>query len=183
MAFIVWHITSDDPLGFNGARGVYSTKEACPVEDSDDDLVIEYDFDPSTEDMRSLQLSADKTTISNKYPGKTLAEQRTLIMDAEKAEILNNAKARLKERIGTWTKEILEEWDWKTEKAEEQDFLAGNNVKMTALAAERKAIRDAGNVRQGQVDALTDLASVEVFDYKHTSKESTGLGPNRMDDF
>ena len=73
--------------------------------------------------------------------------------------------------------------DWKTQKAEEQDFLAGNNNKMTALATVRKKIRDDGNAHQAKVDALADAAAVEAFDARYTSKESVGFGKDRMYDY
>ena len=184
MAFIVWRNTEGDTDGIvNGARGIYPDKASCPVEDSDDDLVIEYAFDASTEDIRSLQLSADKKTITNKYPGKTLAEQRVLIKDAEEASKLNFRKISAKGRVSSWTGELLDHMDWKTERAEEQDFLAGNNNKMVALATERKKIRDDGNAHQAKVDALTDEAAVLAFDARYTSLESVGFGPNRSDSY
>ena len=178
MAFIVWSTTTD-----HGARGIYPDRASCPVEDGEDDLVIEYAFDSSTEDIRSLQLSADKKTITNKYPGKTLAEQQVLIRDAEEARKLEFRKANAKERVSSWTGELLENMDWKTQKAEEQDFLAGNNNKMTALATVRKKIRDDGNAHQAKVDALADAAAVEAFDARYTSKESVGFGKDRMYDY
>ena len=176
MAFIVW---DHNDLGGAGAISVWPTREACPIEDGDQDLVIEYAFDDSTESLRSLRLSADKTTITNKHTGKTKDEQIAANIGEQKATILTGKKDRLKSRIGVWTKEILEEWDWKTEKAEEQDFLAGNNVKMTALATERKKIRDDGNALTTQVDALADEAAVDAFDFKYITKEEAGFGPNR----
>tara|TARA_B100001996_G_scaffold294440_1_gene234685 strand:+ start:1752 stop:2294 length:543 start_codon:yes stop_codon:yes gene_type:complete len=176
MAFIVWKATD---LEGAGAIGAYPSREACPVEDGDDDLVIEYAYDVSTEDLRSLRLSADKTTITNKHPGKTKDEQIALNINEQKSEILAGKKERLKNRISVWTKEILEEWDWKTEKAQEQDFLAGNNNKMVALATERKKIRDDGNTLRAQVDALADDAAVDAFDFRYITKDEVGLGPDR----
>ena len=179
MAFIVWNKTDDE----NGARGIYPDRASCPVEDGEDDLVIEYAFDSSTEDIRSLQLSADKKTITNKYPGKTLAEQQVLIKDAEEAKKLEFRKSNAKGRVSAWTSELLENMDWKTERAEEQDFLAGNNAKMAALAAERKKIRDDGNAHQAKVDALTTEAEVLAFDARYTSQDSVGFGPDRSDTY
>lgn len=176
MAFIVWN---HNELKGAGAVMAYPTREACPVEDGDDDLVIEYAYDVSTEDLRSLRLSDDKTTITNKHPGKTLDEQIALNIAEQRAENLSLKKERLKTRIGVWTHEILEEWDWKTQKAEEQDFLAGNNNKMVALATERKKIRDDGNTLVGQVDALTTDEELEAFDFRYITKDAAGLGPNR----
>ena len=179
MAFIVWTKTADE----NGARGIYPDRASCPVEDGEDDLVIEYAFDSSTEDIRSLQLSADKKTITNKYPGKTLAEQQVLIRDAEEAKKLEFRKANAKARVSAWTGELLENMDWKTERAEEQDFLAGNNAKMVALAAERKKIRDDGNAHQAKVDALTTEADVLAFDARYTTQDSVGFGADRADTY
>lgn len=176
MAFIVWN---HNELKGAGAVMAYPTREACPVEDGDDDLVIEYAYDVSTEDLRSLRLSDDKTTITNKHPGKTLDEQIALNIAEQRAENLSLKKERLKTRIGVWTGEILEEWDWKTQKAEEQDFLAGNNNKMVALATERKKIRDDGNTLVAQVEALTTDEELDAFDFRYITKDAAGVGPNR----
>ncbi len=179
---VVWHLNEIDP-DHAGAINWYASKDLCPVEDTDDDLVIEYDFDPSTECLQSLRISDDKKTITNAYPGKTRDEQWQLFKDAEAALSLKFRKDNAKGRVSAWTREILEEMDWETEKAEEQDFLAGNNNKMAALAAKRKKIRDDGNAHRAKIDALTTEDAVQAFDARYVSKDSLGLGPNRMDDY
>ena len=180
---IVWHDSDDVGAAAAGAVAWYPDKASCPVVDTDDDLVIEYEFDPSTEELKSLRLSADKKTITNAHAGKTKAEQWQLFKDEETARQLAFLKDNAKKRVSVWTGELLETMDWKTQKAEEQDFLAGNNNKMTALATVRKKIRDDGNAHQAKVDALADAAAVEAFDARYTSKESVGFGKDRMYDY
>ena len=179
---VVWRSNEIDP-DHAGATDWYADKALCPVEDTDDDLVIEYDFDPSTECLQSLRLSADKKTLTNAHAGKTRDEQWQIFKDTQNAKSLQFRKDDAKGRVSAWTKELLEEMDWETERAEEQDFLAGNNNKMTALANKRKKIRDDGNAHRATVDAFTKEEDVLAFDARYVSKESLGLGPNRMYDY
>ena len=179
---VVWHENEIDP-DHAGATDWYADKALCPVLDTDDDLVIEYEFDPSTECLQSLRLSADKKTLTNAHTGKTRDEQWQIFKDAETAKSLQFRKDDAKARVTAWTKELLEDTDWQTEKAEEQDFLAGNNNKMLALATKRKKIRDDGNAHQAKIDALADEDAVLAFDARWVSKDSLGLGPKRMYDY
>ena len=176
---VVWHGNNSDTAG---ATNWYTDRALCPVLDTDDDLVIEYDFDPSTECLQSLRLSDDKKTLTNAHPGKTRDEQWQIFKDAEAALSLQFRKDDAKARVSAYAKELLEEMDWETEKAEEQDFLAGNNNKMVALATKRKKIRDDGNAHLAKVDALADEDAVLAFDARWITKDSVGLGPNRYMD-
>tara|TARA_B100001996_G_scaffold351143_1_gene310980 strand:+ start:901 stop:1446 length:546 start_codon:yes stop_codon:yes gene_type:complete len=173
---VVWHGNDSDTAG---ATNWYTDRALCPVLDTDDDLVIEYDFDPSTECLQSLRLSDDKKTLTNAHPGKTRDEQWQIFKDAEAATALKFRKDDAKARVSAYARELLEEMDWETEKAEEQDFLAGNNNKMVALATKRKKIRDDGNAHRAKVDALADEDAVLAFDARWITKDSVGLGPNR----
>jgi hypothetical protein len=54
--------------------------------------------------------------------------------------------------------------DWKIQRATETDLLNGNTAAMTALAQEKKAIRDANNAAEAEVDAETDVAKLRHVD-------------------
>jgi len=138
--------------------------------------VYEYAFDPSTEEIRAVRLNAAGDALENVYGSQTLAQQIASCEAEVEAKNLALRKAEKKQRISDWTKEILEEWDWKTERAMERDFLNGNNNEMAALAAERKKFRDDGNAHQAVVDTLTTAAEVAAFDYAYTSKDAMGVG-------
>ena len=130
--------------------------------DTETHKIVAYDFDDSTEERLSLAVAADGT-ITNKHTGKTKTEAKSL-NDADAEDwVLNLEKAKLKKRIGTRTAEKLEAIEWKTQRAKEQDYLAGNTPKSDALAAEKKAIRDDGNNHEAGVDALTNISDAQAY--------------------
>ena len=175
MAFLVY----DKEYG--GVVSRHDTKAVADTFAEDQSkTVYEYAFDPSTEEIRAIKLNAAGNALENVYGSQTLAEQIASCEADVEAKNLALRKAEKKARISDWTKEILVEWDWKTERAMERDFLNGNNNAMAALAAERKKFRDDGNTHRAGVDALTTSAQVVAYDYKYKSKDDMGVG---MEDY
>lgn len=171
MAFLVY----DKEYG--GVVSRHDTKAIADTFAEDDaKTVYEYAFDPSTEEIRALRLNAAGNALENVYGSQTIAEQIASCEAEVEAKNLGLRKAEKKQRISDYTKEILEEWDWKTERAMERDFLNGNNNAMAALAAERKKFRDDGNAHQAGVDALTTAAQVVEYSHEYTSKDAMGVG-------
>lgn len=171
MAFLVY----DKEYG--GVVSRHDTKAIADTFAEDDaKTVYEYAFDPSTEEIRALKLNAAGNALENVYGSQTIAEQIASCEAEVEAKNLGLRKAEKKQRISDYTKEILEEWDWKTERAMERDFLNGNNNAMAALAAERKKFRDDGNAHQAGVDALTTAAQVVEYDHEYKSKDAMGVG-------
>ena len=171
MAFLVY----DKEYG--GVVSKHDTKAVADTFAEDNaKTVYEYAFDPSTEEIRAIKLNAAGNGLENVYASQTITEQIASCEAEVEAKRISLSKAEKKQRISDWTKEILEEWDWKTERAMERDFLNGNDNAMTALAAERKKFRDDGNTHQAGVDALTTAAQVVAYDYEYTSKDAMGVG-------
>tara|TARA_B100001250_G_scaffold407380_1_gene428037 strand:+ start:4628 stop:5161 length:534 start_codon:yes stop_codon:yes gene_type:complete len=147
-------------------RSVVAVYDSKPdYEDSDHHKIVEYNYDDSTEDRRSLVVAPDGS-VTNKHTGKSKAEAQALNeVDAIQFTI-DVEKERVKKRINSRTIEKLEAIDWKTQKAKEQDYLAGTTDKSAAVAAEKQAIRDDGNAHEAGVDALTTFAEVAAYSDK-----------------
>ena len=88
-------------------------------------------------------------------------------------QVWTNLKAVKKQQVGLHAKYVLDgdysNTSWKVEKAKEIDILAGNNAAMTALATEKKAIRDANNAHEAVIEALdptvpADQTKIKDFD-------------------
>lgn len=153
-------------VALNEPRSVVAVYDEKPeYTDTDDFKIVAYNFDESTEERLSLVVAADGS-VTNKHAGKTKAEAKALNEQEATQWRVDVAKAAKKRRIGFRTQEKLEAIDWKTQRAKEQDFLAGNTNKQDALAAEKKAIRDEGNTWEAGVDALTTFEQVEAYSSK-----------------
>ena len=118
-------------------------------------VVIRQDLDPSVP-LTSWKLNAAGDALVDAHAGKS-AEERVALNLAESQVILfANKKEDFRRQIKANAKAALEEITWKKERAEETDLLNGNSAAMTALAAEKKAIRDSNNAKESELDAITD---------------------------
>jgi len=133
--------------------------------DSEHHKIVAYNFDDSTEERKSLVVAADGS-VTNKHTGKSKAEQQALNAVEAVDWVIDVEKTKLKKRINSRTVEKLEAIEWKTQRAKEQDYLAGTTDKSAAVAAEKKAIRDEGNAHEAGVDALTNLTDVQAYSNK-----------------
>lgn len=146
-----------------------SAKEKEEISDPElygDYVLVEYPFDPETEVTTSLVLSADGTTLSNPWAGKTIQEQR----DLHEADMVANRVAEFKaDRViqvkmqASMKIETITQ-PWKIERATEQDLIAGNTDKMRAIALAKQEIRDASNTMEAEVNALSTEAELESYD-------------------
>ena len=97
------------------------------------------------------------------HAGKTETERETLQrQEQEVLEIQQMREGKVRE-IKAEAKDRLQNLDWKVQRATEQDLLNGNNAAMTAVANEKKAIRDANNAHENALNALTDLNDIKAF--------------------
>ena len=168
MAYLIWDIKGEhlrtqldwDPSE-NNPEYLSHSKVFVGDVDLDNDLLMCY------------ELNAAGDGVVNPYAGKTKAEMETLYTAALKKKNAAKLKASKLIEIKTVTGARLEDEyssaGWRHEKATETDLLNGNNDAMTALATEKKAIRDAGNAHAATLEALdptTDAgaAAIEAFD-------------------
>lgn len=142
------------------------------------DYFVEYNYDNTTEILDSLTLDSDKTTVVNRFPGKTLEEQKVLVTQESMQKRIDTFKKDKRSRIKTYVKEVLEDIEWRQERAEELDELegAGVNTRQTKLAMYRKATRDANNAHELLLNPLTTEAEIEAFDADWT-KEFKAANP------
>ena len=124
---------------------------------------VETDIDLSENLIAALRLDSDGETIINAYPGKTKSEQRELNEAADLAATAERRKGELEKAIRAEVFARLENLDWKNERAEELDFLAGNNDATAAVQVEKQAIRDAGNAKVTELNALSTMEELSAF--------------------
>ena len=120
--------------------------------------VFEGEIDTEQNVLHVYKLNAAKDGVENPYAGKTKLEQTNLFERARKNKEAAFQKPHKLIEIKTTTGSRLEDQysssGWRHEKAAETDLLNGNNAAMTALATEKKAIRDAGNAHAATLEAL-----------------------------
>lgn len=124
---------------------------------------VETDIDLSENLIAALRLDSDGETIVNAYPGKTKAEQRELNEAAELAATAARRKEEIEKGIRAEVFARLESLDWKNERAEELDFLAGNNDATKAVQAEKQLVRDAGNAHILKLNELSTMEELNAF--------------------
>ena len=134
--------------------------------DADNHWVVDSDIDETQVHFSNLGLNADKTKVVVLDPSKTYAESLALHDAAEEAKEIVRQKASKVKEIKLEAKERLRDLAWKIERAQETDLLNGNNVAMTAIATEKKTIRDANNAHETTLQALTTLQEVQNFQPK-----------------
>jgi len=141
----------------------YDPRVANPnyeVLDSDDRgfRVFEGEINTDENVLHVYKLNAAKDGVENPYAGQTKLEQTNLFERARKnkeaVRIKGNKAIEIKTATGQRLEDEYSSAGWRHEKASETDLLNGNNVAMTALATEKKAIRDAGNAHGATLAAL-----------------------------
>ena len=162
MSFIVYNLTDDHAIG------VYDTEQQAlgNVNPSDKMFsVIEYEW-KETDYLVSIKLNADGVTLSNKFPGKTIEEQKNLIEIEDTATRIANTKKHYRKMIKLDAKDLIKALDWKKTKARDADFANGNSDAITAWLNERNSIRIKSNEAEVVLDALTTEAEVQEFNVK-----------------
>ena len=125
-------------------------------------VIIEQTLDPSVP-LPNWYLNAAGNALENKFSGKTDSEADTLRRQEQETLEISQIKASKTAGIKVEAKTRLEAIDWKIQRATEEDLLNGNNSAMTAVANEKKAIRDANNAHEAALNALTDIDQVRSF--------------------
>lgn len=158
-------------LNPDGTRGSINVYDSDPgIANGEEDVVIEYDFDPNVDFISALELSEDKTSVSNKYPGKTVDEQKVLFDEERKLEQVPVEKERLRQRIKAYVTDIVEPLENDEKKAKEVDSTNGNVDKQRQIAVYRVAARAANNAHEQILDSLTTLEETEAFDPNWTTE-------------
>jgi len=130
-------------------------------------IVIRQDLDPAVP-LTSWKLNAAGNAFEDIHAGKSDEERVALNLAESEAILFAGMKDDKRGQIKAEAKAFLEEIEWKVERAKEEDLLNGNNAAMTAVANEKKAIRDANNAKEAALDAIpsTDIASMIAFQPK-----------------
>ena len=116
------------------------------------------DIDEDNDLLCCYELNAAGDGVVNPYSGKTKAEQDVLHTAAQKlklaARLQESKLIEVKSSTGGKLEDEYSSSGWRHEKASETDLLNGNNAAMTALANEKKTIRDAGNAHAATLEGL-----------------------------
>lgn len=116
------------------------------------------DVDLDNDLLECYKLNAAGDGLVNPHAGKTKSEMETLHTAEKKLIQAAAQKADKLIEIKTATgAKLTDEYStsgWRHEKAAETDLLNGNTAAMTALANEKKTIRDAGNAHGATLEAL-----------------------------
>ncbi len=163
MAFI-YFIT--DPESEIVPNNIFESNPFDGEELSSGEYCVEYDYDDTVEALDSLTLDSNKTTVVNRFPGKTLEEQKVLLTEEAIQNRIDTFKKDKRHNIKRCVKEVLEEVEWRQERAEELDALEGDgvNTRQAKIAAYRQAARDANNAHELLLNPLTTEAEIEAFD-------------------
>lgn len=151
-----------NPDGTNGSVMVYDSDPG--ISTNSENVVIEYDYDPSSEFISALELSEDKTSVVNKYAGQTLDEQKASYEADQKALQIVSEKNRLRQRIKSLVSDLIEPLENDEKKAKEVDATNGNQNKQREIAIYRRSVRSANNAHEEILDSLTDFDEIQNFD-------------------
>ena len=125
-------------------------------------VIIEQTLDAGVP-LTSYKLNADKTALVDSHSGKTETERETLQRQEQEVTEIAQMRAGKVREIKASAKDRLQNLDWKVQRATEEDLLNGNSTASTAVANEKKAIRDANNAHENALNALTELNDIKAF--------------------
>lgn len=161
MSFIVYNKKD------NHAIGVYDTELAAQNNISPSDptyIIVEYEW-KETDYLVSMKLN-DDGVLSNKFPGKTIEEQKSLIEIEDAAKRLADEVAFKTEKIKMDSADYIRELRWKLTRARDNDLVNGNSDSTTEVLAEIDSIRSKSNAAEVALGALTTEEEVIAFDVK-----------------
>jgi len=125
---------------------------------------LEYDFNPENEFISALVLSEDGTTVTNKYPGKTAAEQQDLFNTEKRNVVFQQGIRDARERIKGQVNVAARMLDLIKPRAIELDGISGTKEKQTILAQWRSEARAWNNTREQLLDdTVTTAEELEEF--------------------
>lgn len=126
---------------------------------------VEYDFDPATEFCSCLELSEDGTTVTNKYPGKTVEEQKELFNNSVKQKAYDLRYRLSIEAIKGQVNTAAGMLKLIEPRAIEVDKISGNTEKQTMLAQWRSEARAWNNTREQLFrDTVNTMEDIEAFE-------------------
>jgi hypothetical protein len=162
MSFIVYNKVD------NHAIGVYDTELAAQNNTSPSDptyIIVEYEW-KETDYLVSIKMNADGVTLSNKFPGKTIEEQKSLIEIEDATKRLASQFAFKTEKIKMDSADYIRELKWKLTRARDNDLVNGNSDSTKEVLAEIDSIRSKSNAAEVALSALTTEEEVIAFDVK-----------------
>jgi len=123
--------------------------------------VFDQDLDPEEHYSLALVLSEDGKSFVNRFPGKSLDEQKELIDAEDELAVFNSAKEIKKSSILAFLKSRIEELDWKLQRARDLDLINQNNQSVCAVYQEIQELKDKANAYSDSVDLLKTIEDVQ----------------------
>lgn len=159
MTFLVFRKSTNTVVGW------YENEEDIQYPGNAEDLqIFEQDYDPSVDYSLSLVPSEDGSELVNRFPGKSVEEQRELIEKEEADIYLEGIKEAKIQEIKSKVKNQLKDSEWKITRAKDLDLINANTNASDALFAERQLVRDRGNAHEELLNSLTTLDEINAFD-------------------
>jgi len=159
MTFLVFRKSTNTVVGW------YENEQDIQYPGNMEDLqVFEQDYDPSVDYSLSLVPSEDGSELINKFPGKSVEEQKELIEKEGADTYLEEIKKAKIQQIKSKVKNKLKDSEWKITRAKDLDLINGNTDASNILFAERQSVRDRGNVHEQLLNSLTTIDEIVKFD-------------------
>ena len=128
-------------------------------------LIVEYDWQ-ETDYLPSMTVADDNVTMSNRFPGKTIAEQIALIEEEDDQKRIDIEIKFKTEDIKLYARELLRKMEWKETRARDTDLVNGNNNELTKYFTERNLVRTKSNQAETNLNALTTIEELRAFKTK-----------------
>tara|TARA_B110000014_G_scaffold250239_1_gene226286 strand:+ start:892 stop:1398 length:507 start_codon:yes stop_codon:yes gene_type:complete len=128
-------------------------------------LIVEYDWQ-ETDYLPSMTVADDNVTMSNRFPGKTIAEQVALIEEEDDQKRIDIEIEFKTEDIKLHARELLRRMAWKETRARDTDLVNGNNNELTKYYSERNLVRTKSNQAETNLNALTTIEELRAFNTK-----------------
>jgi len=178
MAFLIFTYTPD-----GGKLNSVTPYDDIPYgfENQDNAAGVEYNYNPEVEFISALVLSEDRKTVTNKYPGKTVEEQKELwqqeIDQEEFSHDLNISVGIIKAQV----RSLIEKLRFAELRAKELDAINQNTDNQTILARWRSAVRDANNSHEQLL--LSSVTTKEELDQFNLNWSTKFLSENPVPEF
>ncbi len=159
MAFLLYRKRTSSVVGWWETEEEVSWLE----QNRDNFILIEQEYDPTTDYSLSMTLSEDGTSLYNRHAGMSLDEQRAAVAAETETSLIAELKEKKTALLNGWITDALQELNWKITRAKDRDLINGNTEAMDAVLAEKEAIRQRGRDAKARLLALTTVADLEDF--------------------
>ena len=135
MAFLLYRKRTSSVVGWWETEEEVSWLE----QNRDNFILIEQEYDPTTDYSLSMTLSEDGTSLYNRHAGMSLDEQRAAVAAETETSLIAELKEKKTALLNGWITDALQELNWKITRAKDRDLINGNTEAMDAVLAEKES--------------------------------------------